>query len=38
MRNEKNNIFSIFSGKNEKMSKKVKNNENRSDIDEKGHN
>ena len=38
MRNEKNNIFSIFSGKYGKMSKKVKNDENWSDIDEKGHN
>ena len=38
MENEKNNIFSIFSEKYCKMSKKDKNDENRSDIDEKGHN
>ena len=38
MRNEKNNIFSIFSEKFEKMSKKVKNDENGSDIEENGQN
>ena len=38
MRNERNNIFSIFSEKFGKMLKKVKNDENRSDIDEKAQN
>ena len=38
MENEKNNIFLIFSEKYGKMSKKEKNDENGSDIDEKGHN
>ena len=36
MKNEKNNIFCIFSGKYWKMSKKVKNDENGSYIAEKG--
>ena len=36
MKNEKNNYFWIFSEKYEKMSKKVKNDENGSDIDENG--
>ena len=35
---EKENIFSIFSEKYGKMSKKVKNDENVSDIDEIGQN
>ena len=38
MKNEKNNMFSIFSEKYGKISKKDKNNENGSDIDEKGQN
>ena len=38
MKNEKNNIFWTFSGKYGKMSKKVKNDEKGSDIDEKGQN
>ena len=38
MRNEQNNIFWIFFRKIWKMSKKVKNDENGSDIDEKGQN
>ena len=38
MTNEKNNYFWIFSEKYEKMSKKVKNGENGSDIDENGQN
>ena len=38
MKNEKNNIFWIFSEKYGKLSKKVKNDENRSDIDEQGQN
>ena len=36
MKNEKNNYFWIFSEKYEKMSKKVRNDENGSDIDENG--
>ena len=36
IKNEKHNIYSIFSEKYGKMSKKDKNNENGSDIDEKG--
>ena len=36
MKDEKNNIFWIFSGKYEKTSKKVKNVKKGSDIDEKG--
>ena len=35
MKKCKNNLFSIFSEKYGKMTKKVKNDENRSDIDEK---
>ena len=35
MKNEKNNIFWNFSEKYEQMSKKVKNDENRSNIDKK---
>ena len=35
MKNEKNNIFSFFSEKYVKISKKVKNDENGSDIDKK---
>ena len=38
MKNGKNNIFLIFSRKYGKMSKKVKNDENRSDVVEKGQN
>ena len=38
MKNEKNDIFWIFSEKYRKMSKKVENDENGSDIDEKGQN
>ena len=38
MKNEKNNIFSIFSGKDGKMSKKVKNDEKGSYIAEGGQN
>ena len=38
MKNKKNNIFCIFSGKYGKMTKKVKNDEKGSDIDEKGQN
>ena len=38
MENEKNNIFSISSEKYGKMSKKNENDENGSDIDEKGQN
>ena len=38
MKNEKNNIFWIFSEKYGKMSENVKNDENGSDIDEKGQN
>ena len=38
MKKCKNTIFSIFSDKYGKMSKKVKNDENGSDIDEKGKN
>ena len=38
MKNKKNDIFLIFSGKYGKMSKKVKNDEERSDIAEKGPN
>ena len=38
MKNEKNNICCIFSGKYRTMSKKVKNDENGSDIAEKGPN
>ena len=36
MKNEQKNIFWIFSGEYGKMSKKVKNDEKRSDIVEKG--
>ena len=38
MKKEKNNIFWIFSEECGKMWKKVKNDENQSDSDEKGHN
>ena len=38
MKNEKNNYFWIVSESYEKMSKKVKNDENGSDIDENGQN
>ena len=38
MKNAKNNYFWIFSEQYEKMSKKVKNDENRSDSDENGQN
>ena len=38
MKNEKNKMFWIFSVKHGNMSKKLKNDENRSDIDEKGQN
>ena len=38
MKNEKNDIFWIFSEKYRKMSKKVKKDENGSHIDEKGQN
>ena len=38
MKNVKNNYFWIFSEKYEKMSKKVKNGKNGSDIDENCHN
>ena len=38
MKNKKNNIFWIFSGKYGKMSKKVKNDEKGSYIAEKGQN
>ena len=38
MKNEKTNIFWICSGKDGKPSKKVKNVEKESDIDEKGQN
>ena len=38
MENEKNDIFLDFSEKYGKMSKKVENDENGSDIDEKGQN
>ena len=38
MKKGKNNIFWIFSEKYGKMLKKVKNDENRSDIDEKVEN
>ena len=38
MPNDKNDIFWIFSEKYGKMSTKVKNDENGSDIDEKGQN
>ena len=38
MKNEKNNIFWTFSEKYGKMSKKVKNDENGSDIDKNGQN
>ena len=38
MKKCKNNIFSIFSEKYGKMSKKVKNDENGSDIEKKGQN
>ena len=38
MKNEKNNIFWIFSGKYGKMSKKVRNDEKRFDSDKKGQN
>ena len=36
MRNKKNTIFGYFSEKYSKISKKLKNDENGSDIDEKG--
>ena len=36
MKKKKNDICWIFSGRYGKMSKKVKNDENGSDIDEKG--
>ena len=38
MKNEKYNYFWIFSEKYEKVSKKVKNDENGSDIEKKGQN
>ena len=38
MKNEKRNIFSHFSEKDGKMSNKDENDENGSDIDEKGEN
>ena len=38
MKNEKKNYFWIFSEQHEKMSNKVKNDENGSDIDENGQN
>ena len=38
MKNEKNDIFGFFSEKYRKMLKKVKNDENGSDIDEKAKN
>ena len=38
MKNEKNKIFWIFSEKYGNMSKKVKNDENRSNINETGQN
>ena len=38
MKNEKNNFIWTFSKKYGKMSKKVKNDEKWSDIDEKGQN
>ena len=38
MKNENNKMFWIFSEKYGNMSKKLKNDENRSDIDEKGKN
>ena len=38
MKNENSNIFWTFSEKYGKMSKKVKNDEKGSDIDEKGQN
>ena len=38
MKHKKNNTFWIFSGRYGKMSKKVKNDENGSDIDENGQN
>ena len=38
MKNEENNYFLIFSEKYGKMWKKVKNDENGSDIDENGQN